>query len=331
MNRVLVIGGGGFVGSAIVRQLLDRGIECRVLGRNTYPHLVAQGVRCLCADIRDPAGLARHFQGVDTVFHVAALAGIWGRWQDYNEINVQGTNNVLSACRSQGVRSLVYTSSPSVVFDRHDICGGDETLPYPHRFLCHYARSKALAERAVLQASDDQLLTCAIRPHLVWGPGDPHLIPRLMARGQARQLVRIGSGQNRVDISYIDNVAHAHLLAADNLSGPATAAGRSYFISQGEPVNLWDWIAHLFERLDLPPVTRSLPFSLAYLMGAVLEWYSTCRNLHDEPRMTRFLAMQLARSHWFSTARACEDLGYHPLISIDEGMNRLIESIRTST
>ncbi|MBC8208347.1 MAG: NAD-dependent epimerase/dehydratase family protein [Desulfobulbaceae bacterium] len=328
MRKVLVTGGGGFVGSTIVRQLLARDVECLVLGRNDYPSLAAEGAICLRGDIRDRAGLDHHLQGVDTVFHVAALAGIWGRWQDYEAINVQGTDNVIEACRAQGVRQLIYTSTPSVVFDRHDICEGNESLPYPHTFLCHYARSKVMAERSVLAAADDQLLTCAIRPHLVWGPGDPHLIPRLMERGRARQLVRIGRGLNMVDISYVDNVAHAHLLAADNLAGIGTAAGKAYFISQGEPVNLWDWIGILFQRLDIPPVNRSIPFPLAYMAGSALEWYYRKRKILDEPRMTRFLAMQLAHSHWFSTKRAQADLGYRPLISNEEGMDLLIRSIR---
>jgi nucleoside-diphosphate-sugar epimerase len=264
---------------------------------------------------------------VDTVFHVAALAGIWGRWQDYYATNVLGTENVLAGCRAAGVSKLIYTSTPSVVFNQQDICNGDEQLPYADRFLCHYARSKVLAEQLVLAASD--LRTCALRPHLVWGPGDPHLVPRLIERGRKGQLRQVGPGENLVDISYVDNVAHAHLLAADNLEGVGTAAGRAYFISQGEPVNLWQWIGELFSRLDIAPVRAKISYPAAYMIGALLEGGYRVAGRQQEPPMTRFLAQQLAKSHYFSIARASHDLGYQPLVSTTEGMERLFASLIT--
>ncbi len=328
MKRIAVTGGGGFVGKAIVRLAAARGIECRVIGRHRYAEVEALGATCLVGDIRDRQFLRAACRDVDTVFHVAALAGIWGKWRDYYSINVEGTEHVLAACRENGVGQLVYTSTPSVVFNRRDIRGGDESLPYPESFLCHYARSKVMAERRVLAASGAEMATCAIRPHLVWGPGDPHLVPRLLERGKRRQLKIVGDGTNQVDISYIDNVAHAHLLAGAELAGGGLCAAKAYFVSQGEPVRLWDWINDLFQRVGIEPVSGSVPFALAYSAGALLESWHTILRRETEPRMTRFLAEQLAKSHFFSNARIERDLGYRPLVSTEDGMNSLVDWIR---
>lgn len=330
MKKALITGGGGFVGQEIVRQLVDRGVECLVVGRNHYPEVSRLGATCLQGDIRDKPFLVASSAGVDTVFHVASLAGIWGPWKHYYGINVEGTANVLAACRKNGIPRMVYTSTPSVVFASDDICMGDERLPYPPRFLCHYARSKAMAEQMVLSENSEDIVTCAIRPHLIWGPGDPHLVPRLIERGKGGQLQMVGDGTNLVDISYVDNVALAHLLAADNLEGSKTAAGQAYFINQGEPVNLWQWIGDLFDQLDIPPVTRKVSFSMAYRAGFMLEMVYTALRKKSEPKMTRFLAEQLAKSHYFSSEKARRDLGYTPYVSTAQGMKRLLEWIKTS-
>ncbi len=327
MKTALVTGGGGFVGKAVVKGLLERGVLCRVVGRNHYPKLEQLGVQCLKGDIRDEEFLVNCGKGVDVVFHVAALAGIWGKWSDYYSINVTGTENVITACRENNIPHLIYTSTPSVVFDKEDICGGDETLPYSSSFLCHYAKSKVMAEKKVLNSANSNFKTCAIRPHLIWGPGDPHLIPRIIERGKNRQLKIIGDGTNMVDISYVDNVAHAHLLAADNLTGPGTASGKAYFVSQGNPVNLWNWINQLFADVGVDPLVKKVPFSIAYGTGALLEMVHRFVKPGDEPKMTRFLAEQLAKSHYFSIKNAKMDLGYEPIVSTEEGMKRLLKWI----
>jgi len=329
VKKVLITGGGGFVGKALVHQLRVRDIQCLVVGRHLYPELETLGVTCRQGDIRDRGFMRECCRGMDTVFHVAAMAGIWGRWRDYYAINVLGTENVLAGCRAEGVSHLIYTSTPSVVFNSRSICNGDEQLPYTDRFLCHYARSKVMAEQVILAASDQTLRTCAIRPHLVWGPGDPHLIPRILDRGRKGQLRQVGAGRNLVDISYVDNVAYAHLLAADNLAGVGTASGQAYFISQGEPVNLWQWIGDLFSRLDIAPLRSKISYPAAYGVGALLEGVFRLAGWQKEPRMTRFLAQQLAKSHYFSIARARRDLGYQPLVSTEQGMERLLASLVT--
>lgn len=323
-QKILVTGGGGFIGKALVLALHKLGAEVHVFGRNRYLELEALAIPCMQGDIRDRAAVRQAIAGKSLVFHVAAKAGIWGPLDEYMAINCKGTDHVLAACREEQIGVLVYTSTPSVIFDRDDLCGADETQPYAGRPLCAYAASKIPAERAVLAANSTTLKTLAIRPHLVWGPGDQNLIPRLVERGRSGQLTMVGTGSNMVDITYIDNAVHAHLLAAENLCSSASAAGEAFFIGQEAPVNLWQWINALFTRLDIAPITRQVSLPLAYNAGATLELAHRLFRLQQEPRMTRFLALQLAKSHWFSHARAERLLGYRPLVDTAKGTDRLI-------
>ncbi len=328
MNRVLVTGGGGFLGSAIVTQLLDEGCIVKVVGRNHYDHLDRRGVTCLVGDIGDNIFTEAACRDVDTVFHVAAKAGIWGSSREFSKANFEGTVNVVEGCRKNGVGCLVYTSTPSVVFNRENIEGGDESLPYATRFLCEYAKTKAEAERYLLENADDQLRVCALRPHLIWGPGDPHLIPRLIDRGRRGTLKIVGDGRNKVDITYVENGARAHLLAARSLHRSSSISGRAYFIGQERPVYLWDWVNDLYRELGIEPLKKKVPMATAYLAGWLLELVHRLAGLKKEPAMTRFLALQLACSHYFSHERAKKDFGYKPLITIEEGKKRLLESLR---
>jgi nucleoside-diphosphate-sugar epimerase len=256
---------------------------------------------------------------------VAALAGVWGPYQDYYRVNVVGTENVVAACRGAKIARLVYTSSPSVVFNGRDMEGVDERAPYPTHFDAGYPQTKALAEQFVLRASGSELATVSLRPHLIWGPGDNHLIPRILERGRQGKLRRIGRGDNRVDCIYVDNAADAHLLAADRLEPGSALAGKAYFISQGEPQKLWELVNRILAAADLPPVTRGLPAGVAYAAGWTLEGVYRLLGLRGEPRLTRFLAREMATSHWFDISAARRDLGFEPAISIDEGMRRLRE------
>lgn len=324
--RALVTGAGGFLGEYIVEQLVARGDQVRGFGRGHYPRLGGLGVEFIRGDIRDAAAVSEACRGTDVVFHAAAVAGIWGSWDYFYGINTEGTSNVIAACRQHGVRRLVYTSSPSVTFDAVDQCGIDESAPYASRWLCHYPHTKALAEQQVLVAHGHQgLLTCSLRPHLIWGPRDQHLIPRLIDRARNGQLRRVGEGKNVIDAVYVENAATAHLLAADRLSEKSPIGGRAYFISNDEPVNCWDWINQILELAGLPRVTRGISYNTAWRIGATLElaWKLLRRN--SEPRMTRFLAAQLATSHYFNIGRARSELGYQPAITMTEGMVRLRE------
>ncbi len=322
--KTLVTGGGGFLGSHIVKLLCDRGDEVVALGRNKYPAIEQMGARVVQADIRDNAAMRDACIGMDAVFHVAALAGIWGKRRDFWEINVEGTANVINACRAAQVPKLIYTSSPSVVFGRESLCGVNESQPYPKRYVAHYPHTKAVAERAVLAANSANLATVAIRPHMIWGPGDPHLIPRVIARANAGRLRQVGDGKNLVDITYIDNAARAHIQAADALSEKNACAGRAYFISQGKPVSLWDWLGDLLEKLNIDRPGKRVPWRLAYYLGAVLEAIYATLRLSGEPPMTRFVSLQLSQSHYFDISAAKKDFGYEPVVSTNEGTERLL-------
>lgn len=326
--KCLVTGGGGFLGRAIVEQLVARGDEVRSFGRGEYPELTALGVEVVRGDIRDAAAVNAACARMDCVFHVAAIAGIGGPWTKFYEANVVGTENVVAACRTQGVPRLVYTSSPSVTFAGRDQCGVTEAEAVPdlgwlERNNCHYSRSKAIAEAGVLAATVERLATCALRPHLIWGPRDQHLIPRLIARAKSGRLRRVGDGTNMVDITYIDNAAAAHLQAADALAqNNSPVIGKAYFLSQGEPVNCWQWIDEVLALANLPPVRKSISFRAAWNLGAVCEAGYRLVGSRREPPMTRFLSAQLAKSHWFDISPAQRDFGYVPRVSTAEGMER---------
>jgi nucleoside-diphosphate-sugar epimerase len=321
---VLVTGGGGFLGSGIVSHLRRQGRAVRSLARNHYPNLDAEQVR---GDVADAGAVSKAVEGCDAVFHVAAKAGLWGPEREYRRTNVDGTANVIAACRAHGVRKLIYTSSPSVVFSGKDLEGVDESLPYPDRYEAAYPRTKAEAEKLVLEANDAELATVVLRPHLIWGPGDNNILPRVFARARAGRLFRIGRRNPLIDLTYIDNAASAHALAAERLDVGSPVAGKVYFIAQGQPVPVWDMIDRFLSIANLPPVRRTVPKSLAVALGATLEACHRALGIRGEPRMTRFLAHELSTAHWYNLDAARRDLGYVPHVSIEEGLRRLAASL----
>ncbi|MBJ6750288.1 NAD-dependent epimerase/dehydratase family protein [Geomonas anaerohicana] len=329
--RALVTGGGGFLGSAIVRQLRARGDEVVSFSRGDYPELAALGVEQRRGDLSDLNAVVEAAKECDIVFHVAAKAGIWGDFQEYYLANVVGTENVIATCRILGIRRLVYTGSPSVVFDGSDVEGGDESLPYPAHFHAPYPHTKALAEKAVLAANSRILSTVSLRPHLIWGPNDNHLVPRIVAKGRAGALRRIGTRTCLVDTVYVENAAEAHLNAADRLAVDAPLAGKAYFISNGEPIALWDMVNAILDAADVAPVNRTIPAGVAYAAGVACEVAWKTLRLPGEPPMTRFVAKELATSHWFDISAARRDLGYAPRISTQEGLRLLKASFEAAT
>lgn len=318
-RKIAITGGGGFLGKAIVRQCLARGWQVRTLGRSPQAALAATpGVEFFKTDIaKDSAGLEKIFAGTDAVFHVAAKAGVWGKYKDFYKANVTGTQNVLNACRAAGVTRLIYTSTPSVTFNECEIDGGDESLPYCTSKLSHYARTKAEAEQLVRAANGENLHTISIRPHLIWGPEDPHLIPRVVEQASLGRLRIVGDGKNKVDLTHVENAAHAHLLAAESLfRGETQACGKAYFVSDDAPVVLWDWINHFLESVGVPRLQseRAVPFKTAYFAGTLLEAFWKIFAIVGEPPMTRFVASELAKSHWFKIDAIRRDLGYAPIV-----------------
>ncbi|MBQ7530044.1 NAD-dependent epimerase/dehydratase family protein [bacterium] len=327
MSKALVVGGGGFLGQALVTKLVARGDQVRILARGNYSHLEALGVECLRGDITKKEDVLAATSGVDVVYHTASKAGIWGDFAEYERINVQGTRHILQACLENKVKVLVYTSTPSVIYHpKAKIENIQENVPYPDEFDCAYAQTKAQAEKEVLAANCANLATVAIRPHLIYGPGDTHLIPRVVERALKGQLFQVGDGTNKVDITYVDNAALAHINAFENID---ECAGKAYFISDGEPVVLWDWINELLNKIEAPPIKFRIPFLLTWCLGAVLEFVYKLLKKKEEPKMTRFTAEQLATSHYFNIDNARRDLHYVPEVSGQEGLNKLVAWVKS--
>jgi len=326
--KILVTGGGGFLGQALCKGLIERGHQVLAFNRGHYPALQAMGVGQIRGDLADAQAVMHAVAGVDAVFHNGAKAGAWGSYDSYHQANVVGTDNVIAACRAHGVGKLVYTSTPSVTHRAtHPVEGlGADEVPYGENFQAPYAATKAIAEQRVLAANDAQLATVALRPRLIWGPGDQQLVPRLAERARAGRLRFVGDGQNKVDTTYIDNAALAHFLALEHLAPGAACAGKAYFISNGEPLPMRELLNKLLAAVDAPPVTRSISFRNAYRIGAVCERLWPLLRLRGEPPMTRFLAEQLCTPHWYSMEPARRDFGYVPRVSIEEGLLRLASS-----
>lgn len=325
--KVLVTGGGGFLGQGICRRLVERGEQVRSIARGDYPELAEIGVEALRGDIADRGAVMKATQGCDAVIHTAAKAGDWGSRDRFFRPNVTGTANVLEACRTHDVPKLVYTSTPSVVHGGGDVAGVDESAPYPERYDAWYPETKAIAERMVLEADGPGLSTVALRPHLVWGPGDNHLTPKILERGRAGRLRHIGSEPCLIDVIYIDNAVDAHILALDRLGPDAACAGRAYFISQGVPVPTWTMIDDLLAAGGLPPVRKRISPGMALFAGTIIELIWRILPMKGDPPMTRFLARQLATAHWYDISAARRDLGFEPQVSIEEGLNRLREHL----
>ncbi|MCK6481186.1 MAG: NAD-dependent epimerase/dehydratase family protein [Planctomycetes bacterium] len=326
--RVLVTGGTGFLGRAVVERFAARGDRVRVLARGHRATDLPAGVELHRGDVGDLSSVGNAAAGCDLVVHTAALAGIAGPRAEYERVNVGGTRNVVEACRRHRVPRLVHTSTPSVVFDGTSMEGVDERVPLATRFEAAYPETKAAAERMALGANGPDLAVVALRPHLVWGPGDHHLVPRILARARAGTLALVGDGSNRVDATFIDNAADAHVAAADRLAPGAPCAGRAYFVANGEPIPLRRLLDLILGAAGLPPVARSVSPRAALAAGWVLEAAHALLGLHGEPRMTRFLARELSTAHWFDLGAARRDLGWEPRVTTEEGMVRLAAWIR---
>ncbi|MCB0209028.1 MAG: NAD-dependent epimerase/dehydratase family protein [Anaerolineae bacterium] len=320
--KALVTGGGGFLGRYIAEQLLARGDDVTVFSRGNYPELVQLGAKQIQGDLQHRDTVIKACAGQDAVFHVAAKAGYWGTWESFYQSNVLGTKNIIDACREQGIGKLIFTSTPSVIVNNRSRIGADESLPYPETYESYYPQTKAMAEQMVRQANSDNLLTVSLRPHVIYGPRDAHIIPRLVARARVGKLIQVGDGTNKIDVTYVEDAARSHLLAADALKPGSAVAGSVYFISQDQPVVLWSWVNDLLRRLGVPPVTKKIPLSLARALGGAMEFTYRTFKLKGEPRLTRYLADELGLTHYYDISRAKQDFGYQPQVSMEESLQR---------
>ena len=325
--KVLVTGGGGFLGSAICRQLIARGDEVLAYQRSASDELEKLGAQVIRGNITDVEWLSSALQDVDAVIHTAAKAGLGGPYADYFAANVSGTENVIAACRKNDIHKLVFTSSPSITHADGDIEGGDESLPYAGHYNSPYPATKALAEQIVMAANGPQLHTVSLRPHLIWGPGDNHLLPHLIERAKSGKL-RLPGPDKLIDSVYIDNAAKAHLLALDKLaSNPATVGGKTYFISNDEPLPQGQVIASLLKAAGIEVNIQPISPRIAIAAGTLLETAWKLFRLKSEPPLTRWSAEQLSTAHWYDISAAKRDLGYSPEISVAEGLQILTASL----
>ena len=330
--KVLVTGGNGFLGSRLAGRLVREGHYVWSVQRSDPAVIQKQdGVTYMQADLSDLETMMPCFEGIDLVFHTAALAGVWGPREEYYSANVIATENVLEACLHFGIRKLVYTSTPSVVFNRQPIQGWDESAPYGKKWLCHYAETKQIAEEMVLSPKyADEIDVVALRPHLIWGDRDPHLLPRLINRARVGELKLIGDGTNRVDITHVENATQAHICALRMLEqSPEKIKGKAYFISDGEPVVLWDWINDLLDRLEIPRVTEYVSFRTAYMAAGMMEFFHRNFDLDSEPSLTRFVVTQLAKDHYFDISAAKNDLKYRSIINNQTAIEKLVEYLKS--
>lgn len=323
-TKVIVTGAGGFLGGYIVRDLLALGdYEVHSFSRNFYPKLQALGVNQHLGDLANFEDVKNALVGMDAVIHTASQVGMWGLYSDFYKTNVLGTENILKACQILNISKCVYTSTPSVAFGNISLCGVNESTPYPKKYLSVYAETKAIAEKMVLKANSKLLSTMAIRPHLIFGPGDLNIVPRVIEAANKGKLKIVGDGNNLVDVTYVENASLAHVMALEKLNPQSPIAGKAYFLGQG-PLKLWDFTNEILRRSGEKPVTKKIPFKVAYFMGFMIEMVFKILGKYDiHPPMTRFVALQLGKSHYYDHKNIELDLGYTHKYSVSEGLDKL--------
>jgi nucleoside-diphosphate-sugar epimerase len=317
--RVLVTGGTSLLARRTAEALVARGDDVVLLQRNASPTDIEQ----VLGDVRDADLVLRAVDGCDAVIHAAAKVGVVGAWEDYRSINVDGTANVIAAARQHGVSRVVHVSTPSVAHAGHSLVGAPASPAVTGRTDAHYAESKAIAERLALGAASDALPLVAVRPHLVWGPGDTQLVGRIVDRARTGRLALVGGGTALIDTTYIDNAASALVAALDAAVPGAACIGRAYVIANGEPRPIRELIEGILRAAGVQVTPRNVPLRAATLAGSVVERLWPLRHPDVEPPLTRFLAEQLGTAHWFDPRPARDDLAWTPTVTIDQGLEHL--------
>lgn len=323
-QRILVTGASGVVGGAVARALQARGAQVVTLQRRPAP----EGLVGVQGDVTDPRDVARAIgDTVSAIVHAAARVSIVGPWSEFERANVEGTRVLAQAARAHGVARLVFVSSPSVAHAGRSLVGAGASPADPEHARSHYARSKALAERVALAAGDDHLAVVAVRPHLVWGPGDTQLTQRIIDRARAGRLVFIGSGAALIDTTYITNAADA-IIAALVRAAEADVRGRAFVVSNGQPRTVAEMLTRIAGAAGLPGPQRHVPLPVARTAGAILERVWRARGRTDDPPVTAFLAEQLATAHWFDQRQTRAALRWTPRVGLDAGFDLLAEHLR---
>lgn len=320
--RILVTGASSLIGLGVVDRLVARGDQVVALQRRPAPGLSVE-VEQQLGDISDRATVASAAEGCGGVVHLAAKVGVVGDRIEYVSTNIDGTRNVLDAARRHGVERVVHVSSPSVAHEGSPIIGGGADATVTEHGAAWYPATKAVAERMALAANGAAMAVTAIRPHLVWGPGDTQLVGRIAERAAAGRLALVGGGMALVDTTYVDNAAAALVAALDALRPGARCAGRAYVVSNGEPRPIRELVEGICAAAGVPFEPRDVPLSVARRVGSTMDRIWPRLGRDDEPPLTRFLADQLGTAHWFDPRPACEDLGWTPEVTIDEGLQRL--------
>lgn len=311
--RLLISGGQGFLGGTLVRALVALGFrKVAATARRDAPELERLGVEVVRCDLTRKEEAVNATRERDVIFHTAAKAGVWGSESSYEQINVQATRHLLEGAKQNGVEHFIHTSSPSVTFQGTSSELETEEAPYGRVPLNSYCRTKIQSEREVLET--EGLKTLALRPHLIYGPGDPHLLPRVFEASEKGRLVRVGSGLSQVDVTHIRDAVGSQLCALAKRQDE-TIWGEAYFITSGVPIRLWSWLAHILHWRRLPGVRRSLSLKQAVALGRALEKVWARLDRQDEPPLTEFSALQLGCTHTYSIEKAQRLLGYEPSIA----------------
>ncbi|SCL55495.1 NAD-dependent epimerase/dehydratase family protein [Micromonospora yangpuensis] len=326
MLRVLVTGASGMLGGAVATTLADRGDRVRVLQRR--PSALA-GVDEHRGDIGDPAAVRAAVDGVDAVVHLAAKVSMTGRWPDFQRTNIDGTAHLLDAARAAGVTRFVQVSSPSVAHHGTGLVGVGADPADPDRARGDYARSKAAAELLALAADAPDFAVLALRPHLVWGPGDTQLVARIVQRARAGRLALVGAGTALIDTTYVSNAAEAIVAGLDRAAEP-DVHGQAFVVTNGEPRTVAELVGRICAAAGARPPRLRVPVAAATAGGTAVQRLWPALGRADEPPMTRFLAEQLSTAHWFDQRRTRAALRWSPRVSLAEGFTRLAADYRSS-
>lgn len=328
--KIAITGAKGFLGGAVLKKALSKGYDVRIIIRSKTDRLAHPSAEVFNTDLADRDGVIAALEGCDGVIHCAAHSGIWGEYDRYYRDNVLATENIIHSAYVNGIKKIVYTSSPSVVFDMEDQNGIDESAPYPEKYHSYYPETKAIAEKQILEANCSTLATVVLRPHIIWGPGDTQMVPRIIKKAKKHHPIMIGNGDNIIDTVFIDNAAKAHITAYEALEIGSKIAGKIYFITNGEPMKYRDVMNGILKAANLPPLKKGVSKPIAYMIGCLLEWFHTITKNQNEPQMTRFLAKELSCSHWFKIDAAINELGYRPDVSMEEGFKLLGQWLKSN-